>query len=266
MQLIRRVSGSALRTLTAFAMLATVGGPAALAAQPRAFPSDSAVRAVLQARIDAKLSPAYAVGFIDSTGAIRFVTVGTGANNAPIDAHSVFEIGSITKTFTGTILASMVADGTVRLDQPVAELLPTGTVIPSRNGTPITLRDLATQSSGLPRMPGNFAPRDPANPYADYDGAKMLAFLASYQLTRDPGAQYDYSNLGVGLLGYALAAKSKLSYEQLVTRRVLAPLGMQESRIALTPAMRSRLAPGHDANGAVVANWDLDALAGPSRT
>lgn len=244
------------------ALLAIAAGTAPLGAQPRTFPADSVIRAVLQARVTAGVSPAYAVGVVDSTGATRIITVGAGAKGAPVDAHSLFEIGSITKTFTGTVLASMVADGTVTLEQPVAALLPAGTVIPSRNGRVITLRDLATQSSGLPRMPGNFAPKNPDNPYADYDGARLLSFLASYPLPRDPGAQYEYSNLGMGLLGYALAVRANTSYEPLVTTRVLAPLGMKETAITLTPALSARLAPGHDVAGQAVANWDLDALAG----
>ena len=144
----------------------------------------------------------------------------------------------------------------------MAELLPAGTVVPGRGGRAITLLDLATQSSGLPRMPDNFAPKDPANPYADYDGTRMLAFLARYQLPRDIGAKYEYSNLGVGLLGYALAAKAGVTYERLVTDRVLRPLGLTETAITLTPGMAARLAPGHNASGGEVKNWDLDAFAG----
>lgn len=230
-------------------------------AQPRAFPADSAVRAILQARVDAGLTAGYAVALVDRTGT-RIVTVGTGARGAPIDARSVFEIGSITKTMTGAVLASLVVDGTVRLDQPVSTLLPPGTEIPARNGRAITLADLATQSSGLPRLPSNLEPRDPANPYADYDGARLLAFLAGHSLTRDPGARYEYSNLGLGLLGYALATTTTLSYEALVTRRLLAPLGMTETVMTLTPALRARVAPGHDEGGAPVPLWDFDAMAG----
>jgi CubicO group peptidase (beta-lactamase class C family) len=160
------------------------------------------------------------------------------------------------------ILADMVSKGTVRLDQPVAELLPPGTVVPSRGGKQITLADLASHISGLPRMPSNFAPKDPANPYADYDGARMLAFLASHQLQHDIGTRYEYSNIGAGLLGFALANKAGMSYEALVTERLLRPLGMSETAITLTPAMRARLAPGHNPGGQPVANWELDALAG----
>jgi CubicO group peptidase (beta-lactamase class C family) len=80
------------------------------------------------------------------------------------------------------------------------------------------------QNSGLPRLPDNMNPADPANPYADYDAAKLLAFLASYKLTRDPGEKYEYSNLAVGLLGFALAQHAHMSYEQLVKERIFKPL------------------------------------------
>jgi D-alanyl-D-alanine-carboxypeptidase/D-alanyl-D-alanine-endopeptidase len=244
------------------ALLARSASVSAQAPLPRTLPADSTIRAMLQSRVSGKLAAGFSVALVDSTGATRIISAGTGASGAPIDARTVFEIGSITKTFTGAALSSLVADGTVRLEQPVSELLPAGTVIPSRNGKVITLLDLATQRSGLPGMPTNFAPKDGRNPYADYTGERMLAFLASHQLTRDPGERYEYSNLGLGLLGYALASKTGQSYESLVRSRVLRPLGMTETSVALSPPLRARLAPGHDATGSVVANWDLDALAG----
>jgi CubicO group peptidase (beta-lactamase class C family) len=117
----------------------------------------------------------------------------------------------------------MVAKGEVRLDDPVAKYLPTSVRVPSRNGKQITLIDLATQSSGLPRMPNNFTPADNANPYADYTVAQLYAFLSGYELTRDIGSRYEYSNLGVGLLGHALALRAGKSYEDLVTERILRP-------------------------------------------
>ena len=242
-------------------LLLAIVSSAALAQAPRPLPPDSAVRSIIRDRVDGGRSTGIAVGLIDAHGATRTLAYGPNAG-ATLDEHTLFEIGSITKTFTASILADMVSKGTVRLDQPVAELLPKGTIIPSRGGKQITLLDLATHSSGLPRMPNNFAPKDAANPYADYDGARLLDFLAHYQLARDIGAQYEYSNVGVGLLGYALAAKAGKSYEQLVTERVLRPLSMSETAITLTPALAARLAPGHDAAGKPVKNWELDALAG----
>jgi CubicO group peptidase (beta-lactamase class C family) len=223
-------------------------------------PADSAVRTLLATRVrtfpdTAKHGEGIVVGLLDANGARRIVALG-------VDSNGVFEIGSITKAFTATILADMVVRGEARLDDPVAKYLPSSAHVPSRNGHQITLLDLATQSSGLPRMPANFAPRDPTNPYADYSVDQMYAFLAGYQLPRDIGATYEYSNLGMGLLGHALALKAGMSYEDLVKRRVLTPLRMTETAITLTPSMRSRLAPGHDAEGNVVSNWDLPTFAG----
>jgi len=111
-------------------------------------------------------------------------------------------------------------------------------------------------------MPDNFTPRDSSNPYADYSVQQLYEFLSRYQLTRDPGATYEYSNLGMGLLGHVLALKAGMNYEPLVASRILAPLGMKETAITLTKAMRTRLAPGHDGEGHVVPNWDLPTLAG----
>ncbi|MGH7504287.1 MAG: serine hydrolase domain-containing protein, partial [Longimicrobiales bacterium] len=193
----------------------------------------------------------------------RVVTVGEPALSGPaLDESTLFEIGSITKVFTGILLAEMAERGEVRLDEPVAELLPPGTRVPSRGGRQITLVDLATQSSGLPRLPDNMRPADMTNPYADYTAEQLYDFLASYELTRDIGAEYEYSNLGVGLLGYALALRADTSYEALVRERILAPLGMESTGITLDDDERRRLTPGHNALGQVVQNWDMPVLAG----
>jgi CubicO group peptidase (beta-lactamase class C family) len=223
-------------------------------------PPDSAVRAFLVPRVGAfpdsgKHGEGIVVGLLDANGTRRIVAVG-------VDSTRVFEIGSITKVFTTSVLEDMVERGELRLDDPVAKLLPPSVQIPSRNGRQVTLLDLATQSSGLPRLPTNLAPRDSSNPYADYSVQQLYTFLAGYELTRDIGAEYEYSNLGMGLLGHALALKARTSYEDLVRRRILAPLGMRETAITLTPALRARIAPGHDAEGNVVPNWDLPTLAG----
>lgn len=182
-------------------------------------------------------------------------------NGKAPDGDTVYEIGSITKTFTATMLAQEVLSGKVNLDTPVAKLLP-GWTIPSRGDKQIKLGDIGTQHSGLPRLPANLTPKDPANPYADYDAAKLKTFLAGYTLPRDPGAAYEYSNLAFGLLGYALAQSNHTSYSNLVAQRILSPLGMSLSGTAFTDTMRAHLAPGHDEKGKPAKNWDIDALAG----
>ncbi|HET6681210.1 MAG TPA: serine hydrolase [Gemmatimonadaceae bacterium] len=224
---------------------------------------DSTVHEILRQRVATGVVPGLVAGWIDSAGGAHVVSAGaSGKAGVPLDGASVFEIGSITKTFTTTLLADMVLRGEVALDDPVQRFLPDSVHVPSRGGRQITLLDLATQSSGLPRMPTNFKPADPSNPYADYSVAQMYAFLSSYTLPRDPGAQYEYSNLGMGLLGHALALRAGTSYEALLVERVLEPLGMHDTRITLTPSMRSRMVAGHDADGTVVPPWDLPTLAG----
>ena len=97
----------------------------------------------------------------------------------------MFEIGSVTKVFTALLLMDMVERGEVALSDPVAIYLPSGITVPQRQGRQITLRDLATHRSGLPRSPSNFLPKDRSNPYADYEVEQLYEFLSCYELTRD---------------------------------------------------------------------------------
>lgn len=241
-------------------LLLSLVAAASLAAQSA--PSDSAVLAILKERVVAGRFAGVVVGFVSRDNQRRVIAYGPNAGVKPFDGTSVFEIGSITKTFTAAILADMVKKGEVSLDDPVAKYLPPGTVVPSRDGKQITLLELATQTSGLPGMPGNFAPKDGENPFADYTVQQMYDFLKGYTLPRNIGEKYEYSNLGVGLLGHALALRAGRDYETLVTERVLKPLGIKDTRVALTKSMQQRLAPGHTAAGTPARNWDLPTLAG----
>lgn len=244
-----------IKTIRALVVVSLTGAMATRAAAQASLPTDSAVRAILAERLPLQRGGGIVVGLLDADGSRRILSLG-----APADG--VFEIGSITKVFTASILTDMVARGEVRLDEPVADLLPDSVRVPSRDGQRITLLDLATQSSGLPRMPANFAPKDVTNPYADYSVTQLYQFLSGYQLPRDPGASYEYSNVGMGLLGHALARRAGMSYERLVTTRVLGPLGMRETAITLSPALAARLVPGHGESGEVVPPWDIPTLAG----
>ena len=241
----------------------TSGAGARPAIQDRAFPSDAAILSIIKQRVDEKRSAGIVVGVLDSGGRARVVSYGDpGPGQPPLDGNTVFEIGSISKVFTATVLAEMVKEGKVSLDDPAQKYLPSSVHLPIRNGKQITLGELSEQNSGLPRMPDNFHPADPANPYADYTARQMYDFLSGYQLTRDPGALFEYSNLGVGLLGHILSLVAGTSYEEMVRARIWAPLGMTHTAIAFTPWMREHLALGHDEQGKVVPNWDIPALAG----
>jgi len=226
--------------------------------------SEAAIRQVLVQRVDVdKQAVGMVVGVIDARGR-RVIARGVydAADPRPVDGETLFEIGSVTKAFTGLLLADMVRRGEVRLDEPVVALLPAGWVAPERNGRAITLIDLATHTSGLPRLADNMPMADPLNPYADYGPELLEAFLRRYSLPRDIGAAYEYSNLGVGLLGWALAQRAGGDYETVLRRRVLAPLGMSGAAIKLSPPLEARFSPGHTADLAVTPHWDLTTLAG----
>jgi len=248
--------------LAVFAVFAAMLAPRVAAAQTTVAP-DAEIRRILVERIDAQhQSVGIVVGVIEPSGR-RVVSYGRLAKDdvRPLDGDTIFEIGSITKVFTSLLLADAVQRHDVALTDPVSKYLPPPAKMPER-GRAITLQDLATHTSGLPRLPGNMKPRDAANPYADYSVEQLYQFLSSYELTRDVGAQYEYSNLGGGLLGHVLALRAQMDYPSLVGARVTGPLGMPNTAIALSPEMNARLATGHSAALQPVSNWDLPTLAG----
>jgi len=175
---------------------------------------------------------------------------------------AIFEIGSITKTFTGLLLALAIEQGEVKIDTPVRELLPPDTVAKPATGSEIMLLDLVTQHSGLPRMPDNFDPKDPSNPYADYDSTRLYEFLRAHGVAKPALPEFLYSNLGFGLLGQALANHAHTDYPALLKRSVLNPFGMRETAITLDADQQRRFIQGHDADCRPVPAWDLTALAG----
>ncbi|GHF54687.1 serine hydrolase [Kitasatospora xanthocidica] len=215
----------------------------------------------------------------------------TGPGGGVPGPDTVFEIGSVTKVFTALVLARLVLDDTVRLDEPLAEVLADGpdgpAVVPGRGRQPITLRHLATHTSGLPRLPRGMLlkalvkPNDP-DPYARCSAEYVLGGLARTRLRATPGRSFRYSNLGAGLLGLALAHRAGTGYEELVAREVCEPLGLADTHVRTgaegsgaersgagrTDADRSgsdrtgRLAHGHTAGGRPVPYWDLAALPG----
>lgn len=226
------------------------------------FPSDAELTELIRTRVEEGRATGIVLGVLEADGSTRVVSYGdAGPGARPLGETSVFEIGSITKVFTGILLADMTARGEVALDDPVANYLPDRVTMPSR-GREIALVDLSTHHSGLPRLPTNMAPADATNPYADYTVDQLYAFLSAYRLPRDVGAQFEYSNLGGGLLGHALSRAAGLSYEDLVRRRILDPLGMDMTGITLDDDMRAWMTRGHDQQGNVVPLWDLPTLAG----
>ena len=232
------VVGSAL-TITLLAQIAS--------AQSAQVLPDSEIRKILVDRIDKyQQSVGIVVGVIEPEGR-RIVAYGRldQGDQRPLTGDTVFEIGSNTKVFTSLLLADMVQRGEVALTDPVAKYLPAEVKVPERGGRKITLQDLSTHTSGLPRDPPNLNPKDPANPFAEYSVDQLYEFLSTYQLARDIGSLYEYSNVGVALLGHALTRHAGMDYESLVRARITTPLAMESTRVSLTSDMKMRLAVGH---------------------
>jgi len=239
-----------------------VVGPPNTASTP--VPTDAEICKILVERVDVQHKSVGIVAGVIGKNERRVIAHGhlDVGDPRPLNGDTVFEIGSITKLFTSLLLTDMAQRGLISLDDPVARYLPSTVRMPERNGRAITLVDLATHTSGLPRMPENFNPRNPNNPYNDYTVELLYQFLSNYSLTRDIGSQFEYSNLGYGILGLALARRADMDYESLVRSRICVLLGMNDTQITLTPEMKARLAVCHDDPLKPVVNWGVPALAG----
>src|SRR5438309_4829652 len=181
----------------------------------------------------------------------------------PPDGSTLFEIGSVTKVLTAVALARMVRDGKMQLNDPITRYLPKG--VTNSQLEQITPLNLATHTSGLPRLPENLdeVSKDAANPYVNYHAADLYRYLNTATLNRPPGIKSDYSNLGYGLLGHILELRVGKPYEQLVEEMVCVPLNMANTVIQLSDEQKKRLSPGHNPKGEAVSSWDFGVL-GPA--
>ena len=172
---------------------------------------------------------------------------------------TIFEIGSITKVFTGLRLADLAAHGVVGLDDPVARHLP----VPE--GWEMTLGDLSSHAAGLGRNPrGTLRSwlRDRRNPFASLSAEDVHEGLARTRLRRRPGKRARYSNLGAGLLGQALERAAGQPYERLVRERICLPLGMSDTVVVPSAEQAARVAVGHTRRGRPVPPFEVPALPG----
>lgn len=228
--------------------------------QSRSTLPDDVVKSI-DKRIEQGFNTSIVVGVLDKDGS-HYFNFGTKTNKgAAVNEHTIYEIGSVSKVFTAILLAQQASDGKLKVEDLIKNYLPATVKVPTRGTTEITFGHLSDHTSALPRLPSNMTPVNPANPYADYTVDQMYSFLSGYELTRDVGAEYEYSNLAQGLLGYILSLNAGVSYETLLTKTITSPLGMKETKITLDERMKKNLAIGHDA-GVEVENWDLPTLAG----
>lgn len=220
----------------------------------RELDDDEAIRDILRRRVDIERRSVGMAVCTVTPDRKRFVTWGRErlSENRPLTTATVFEIGSITKVFTALLLSNMVRRGEVRLNDPVRLHLPDDYVVPLRDGAEITLADLATHTSGLPRWP--LLPGDSRPSQAAIDAAAKIsvqdfkAWLATLRLPQNPPAAgaWWYSNVGYALLGMALAHRAGQRYEALLQARVMDPAGLRDTTFHPTPGMQSRTAEGHD--------------------
>ena len=207
---------------------------------------------------------AIVIGIVDPNGT-QFYSNGkiSNTNNTNVDQNTIFAIGSNTKVFTTVLLAEMVEDGLIKLNDPIDKYLPPNVTIPQYKGHKITIEDLATHTSGLPEFPSNYCPsfaisnaqslddkvqrvRNLMSCTKNYTIGQLYQGLSNTTLTREPGSKYEYSTFGTGLLGHILTLKSNMSsYDELLTERILNVLGMNSTSIYLSDEQKSRLAIGH---------------------
>jgi D-alanyl-D-alanine-carboxypeptidase/D-alanyl-D-alanine-endopeptidase len=197
-------------------------------------------------------------------GRRRVLGFGTGRPEAAgtPDGQILYEIGSITKVFTGLLLARAEAEGSCALDDPIGEFLPPDVAVAAPVRA-ITLKQLATHTSGLPRLPDNLddTVRDGANPYENYRAEDLHAYLRTARPRCPPRTTSEYSNLGVGLLGDLLARRAGRPFETLVRESITRPLGLPDTAVRLSDSLRLRLIRGHAPDGRPVSGWDFDVLA-----
>jgi serine-type D-Ala-D-Ala carboxypeptidase/endopeptidase len=245
-------------------LLGSLGTGLALLDPDKALANDDRVVDALKQAVGTRSASAGMVAMLIDDSGTRLSSYGnSGKPGVPMDGDTVFEIMSNTKVFTSLLLADMVTRGEVSLSDPVSKYLPAAVTMRERGG-PTTLLDLATYTSGLPNMPSNISPMwwASAAPMQEYTREKVYDFLSSFEPVHAPGTHYLYANLGFGLLGIALANCAKIPYEELLIKRVCAPLGLKDTRITLTGDMSRHLVQGHDLEMKPAELWNWPAMPG----
>lgn len=227
---------------------------------------DSLVERIIRPYIQQENTVGVSIGIIDNG---KFYTYGYGEtekgnHQIPAD-NTIYEIGSITKTFTATLLAEMVLQGKCRLSDPVNKYLPDSIPVLQKDGIQVTLEMLANHTSGLPRIPSDLFKIKGASfsdPYENYDDRDLFSYLDSVKLRSVPGTHFAYSNLGFGLLGTVLKRIRGLSYEQLLEKYICEPLHLRDTRTVLTEEQQSRFAQGYNKRGVSTSHWHNKSMAG----
>ncbi len=244
-------------------LLALVLAPCRVLAdeKPALLPKSTVDRSV-QSIIEGDYCPGLVVGVIDSTGphVYGYGTIRKGIRQTP-DGNTIFEIGSVTKVFTATVYAQMLADKEIRLTESADAIL-TRVKVPSDGLNKILLIHLVCNTASLPLNPSNLTSNQPDNPYFGYSQRQFANFLSKCMLPRPPGDRFEYSHVGYALLAQALAEKDGKSYQQMIMDRICTPLGMTETSVSIPPGTDPHLSHAYTVDGDEVAYWDCPAFEG----
>lgn len=225
--------------------------------------SDEDIREILRRRINVlKRATGMAVGIVGQ-GRRRTIVYGKqdSGDTPSIAANTIFEIGSVTKVFTALLLADMVHRHELQFDDPVDRYLPSGFRTPQFNGRAISLVDLATHTSGLPFFPFSLTTTlNPLEALSRFSMSHLQSWLTGIMLSQNPGTRWEYSNVGYGLLGIALANKAGTTYDELLNHRIIGPLRLMDTMLHPT-GKENRLAIGHDSKMNPVPPLDLGIFA-----
>jgi CubicO group peptidase (beta-lactamase class C family) len=229
-------------------------------------PLDLRIDSLVRPYIQMKHTAGICIAFIKDgkTTTYSYGEVKKGENQLPDADKTFFEIGSISKTFTGILLADEVIKGKMSFDDPINKYLPDSIGKMSYMDVPITLKTLSNHSSGFPRLPMNLYKKgdDANNPYQNYDAGRLFSYLKTFKPYREVGVNYEYSNFAVGLLGTILAQQNQLSYEELLLQKICKPLNLRNTKISLDTTDKNNFAQGFDEKGKATSAWDLNTLAG----
>jgi CubicO group peptidase (beta-lactamase class C family) len=223
---------------------------------------DKKVDSAAQSYITMAATTGLSIGILKKGEFIYYNYGETAKGNGQLpNEHTIFEIGSISKTFTAILFADAIEKGKVNLEDPASKYLPDSIPPLAYEGVPVVLKNLSNHTSGIPRMPNNFHPADPGDPYKDYDDRDLYSFYKNFTLTRKPGVQLEYSNLAAGTLGVILEKVNKKNYQDLIVETICDPLGMSDTREWIRKNDSSRFAKGYTEEGKYNTPWNFEAFA-----
>ena len=222
---------------------------------------DKKVEAIVQPFMFESKTVALSIGVLKE-GKTYFYNYGeTKKGNGQLpSSKNLYEIGSITKTFTGILLAKAVTENKIKLNDPVNKFLPKNTPVLKFGIDTLKIVHLSNHTSGLPPLPDNFDTTDLANPYRNYDEKKLLEYLKHASLGRRPGEKFEYCNLAVGLLGYILQKVNKMPFDKMVTTFITSKAGMTDTKEFLTKKDSALFMQGYDESIFPQSQWDFKAL------